>query len=130
MTPKELENLVHQYNMDGELDETCIGSLYSTFICNYRIPTLVYYCSDDPFVYISRTLKICFYNGNIELTGDIPRDNPNYLTMTLAYPGYSINDDKRIEEAIQNLAKQYKQILADIKFIEMKKDFENGSNEN
>ena len=46
MTPKELENLVHQYNMDGELDVTCIGSLYSTFKGDWGIPTLLYLGGD------------------------------------------------------------------------------------
>lgn len=131
MTPKELENLVHQYNMDGELDVTCIGSLYSTFKGDWGIPTLLYLGGDEPNkVYISRTVYGEKWNGKLYFYGDIPPSNPDHLTMVDGYKCYSIDDDEGIKKAVANLSLQFKQCFEKFKLEEIKKDFENGTNEN
>lgn len=132
MTPKELETLAHNYGMDGNLNETCIGSLYSSFDIESGCysPTLLYLGGDEPdTVYISRTVKGQIINGCIHIYGDIPPKNPEHLTMTQAYKPYKMSQDKEIEAAVASLALQIKKMLEQFKLDEIKKDFEDGTDE-
>lgn len=133
MTPKELETLTHNYGMDGNLNETCVGSLYSSFIIEgVRFsPTLLYLGYDEPdTVYISRTISGEIIDGRIYINGDIPPRNPDHLTMTQAYKPYKMNQNKEIEAAISSLALQLKQMMEQFKLEEIKKDFEDATDEN
>ena len=134
MTPKELETLTHNYGMEGNLNETCIGSLYSTFGRKsgiYYSPTLLYLGYDEPnTVYISRTVVGEIYKGVVYITGDIPFQNPEYLTMTQAYKPYKMSQDKEIEAAIASLSLQIKQMFEKFKLEDIKKDFDDGTDEN
>ena len=132
MTPTELETLTHNYGMAGNLNETCIGSLYSTFykegVC--FAPTLLYLGGDEPdTVYISRTVEGQIIDGCIYMHGDIPPKNPDHLTMTQGYKPYKMNQDKEIEAAISSLALQVKRMIEQFKLEEIKKDFEDGTDE-
>ena len=132
MTPKELENLTHKYGMEGNLNDVCINSLYSTFgreIGIYYAPTLLYLGCDEPdTVYISRIVDGEIVNGSVYIRGDIPFQNPAYLTMTQAYKQYKMSQDKEIEAAVASLALQIKQMFEKFKLDEVKKDFEDGTN--
>lgn len=131
MTPKELETLTHNYGMEGNLNETCIGSLYSTFGREsgiYYSPILLYLGCDEPnTVYISRTVDGEIVNGTVFIRGDIPFQNPEYLTMTQAYKPYKMSQDKEIEAAVASLALQIKQMFERFKLEDIKKDFDNGT---
>lgn len=132
MTPKELETLTHNYGMFGNLNETCIGSLYSTFykegVC--FAPTLLYLGGDKPdTVYISRTVEGQIIDGCIYMNGDIPPKNPDHLTMTQAYKPYKMTQDKEIEAAVASLALQVKRMIEQFKLDDIKKDFEDGTDE-
>lgn len=131
MTPKELETLTHRYGMEGNLNETCIGSLYSTFGRKsgiYYSPTLLYLGDDEPnTVYISRTVDGEIVNDTVFIRGDIPFQNPEYLTMTQAYKPYKMSQDKEIEAAVASLALQLKQMFERFKLEEINKDFDNGT---
>ena len=132
MTPKELERLTHQYGMEGNLGETCVGSLYSSFnkdgVC--FSPTLLYLGGDEPdTVYISRKIEGQMIDGFIYMYGDIPPKNPDHLTMTQAYKPYKMNQNKEIEAAISSLALQLKRMMEQFKLDEIKKDFEDGTDE-
>lgn len=133
MTPKELETLTHNYGMVGNLNETCIGSLYSTFGREggiYYSPTLLYLGGDEPdTVYISRTVDGEIVNGTVFIRGDIPFQNPEHVTMTQAYKPYKMSQDKEIEAAISSLALQLKQMFEKFKLEEINKDFDNGTDE-
>lgn len=132
MTPKELETLTHNYGMEGNLNDTCIGSLYSSFnkkgVC--FSPTLLYLGGDRPDkVYISRTIEGQMIDGYIYMYGDIPPKNPDHLTMTQAYKPYKMSQDKEIEAAVASLALQFKQMMEQFKLNDIKKDFEDGTDE-
>lgn len=132
MNPKELESLTHRYGMDGNLNETCIGSLYSSFtkigVC--FSPTLLYLGGDEPdTVYISRKIEGQMIDGIIYMYGDIPPKNPDHLTMVQAYKPYKMNQNKEIEAAISSLALQLKRMMEQFKLDEIKKDFEDGTDE-
>ena len=126
MTPKELETLTHNYGMVGKLNETCTGSLYSTFykegVC--FAPTLLYLGGDEPdTVYISRTVEGQIIDGCIYMNGDIPSNNPEHLTMTQGYKPYRMNQDKEIEAAVASFSLQVKQMMEQFKLDDIKKDF-------
>ena len=132
MTPKELETLTHNYGMVGNLNDTCIGSLYSEFykkgVC--CSPTLLYLGGDEPdTVYISRTVEGQIIDGCIYMYGDIPPNNPEHLLMTDGYKPYKMTQDKEIEAAVASLALQVKRLIEQFKLEEIKKDFEDGTDE-
>lgn len=132
MTPKELETLTHNYGMDGNLNETCIGSLYSSFCIDGVCfsPTLLYLGGDRPsIVYISRTIEGQIIDGIVYMYGDIPPKNPDHLTMTQAYKPYKMSQDKEIEAAVASLALQFKRMMEQFKLDDIKKDFEDGTDE-